>query len=367
MAGYGYQRGGYTTRNGWDTRTDDWSQKNYSGNANSDHVHHPVIVDAQGRERPISESYATQTEKIIECVQVPVVTEYKYISPTEVESFKNYRVENDRWQWPKSTPVVQDRPQKVEVHVQTPAPTEYTYSSPTKVEPFKEYRVNNNNKLLGRPQKVEEFVTKIQTDVSQPTRPDSSPTYWRDTPNSIGYNGNAGYGGYKNFNNREKPDDYYCSRNDTFTDPNLNNRDGQDRPDSKGWAMQPPSPPLSKPTNDIGTAVEFLKGAITTLTQPRFGIPVSAMPKKDPYTETIGVEYPHPQKAVKPATVTFTAPPPSIVPQKEPYGDIIDSREATRRYGNSNNSSAMPYKREESYTGVIDSREAVKRYGGTYV
>ena len=201
MAGYNYQKGGYTTHNGWDTHTDDWIHENYSGNGHSDHVHHPVIVDAQGKERPISESYVTQTETVIERVQVPVVTEYKYISPTEVESFSNYRVENDRWRWPKSTPVVQDRPQKVDLHVQTTTPTEQT---------------------------------KFYREVNLPTR------------------------------------------------------------------------------------------------------------------------------------ITFTAPPPTV-PQKKPYGDIIDSREATRRYGNSKNSSARPYKREETYTGVIDSREAVKRYGGTYV
>ena len=194
-----------------------------------------------------------------------------------------------------------------------------------------------------------------------------SPTYWRDTPNSAGYNGNAGYGGYKNFNNSEKPDDYYPSRNDTFTYPTLNNKDGRDRPGSKGWALQPPSPPLSKPTNDTGTAVEFLKEAVISTAQPRLGIPVSAVPKKDPYTEIIGVEYPQPQRAVKPTNVSFTAPPPSTVPQKKPYGVIIDSKEAARQYGNSNNSSARPYKREESYTGVIDSREAARKYGGTLV
>ncbi|XVE62885.1 hypothetical protein DITRI_Ditri06bG0155600 [Diplodiscus trichospermus] len=79
MAGNGYTyRGHYTTYNGVALQTDGWSKTSYT----SDHMSQAVIIDAEGRRKPVmsyapngnSESYVVKTE-IVE--RVPLVTGYK--------------------------------------------------------------------------------------------------------------------------------------------------------------------------------------------------------------------------------------------------------------------------------------------------
>ncbi|KAL7204781.1 hypothetical protein ACSBR2_017817 [Camellia fascicularis] len=251
------------------------------------------------------------------------VHEYGYSSPTKVEPGKDYGVTNDKWRRPSSP-----------VH-------EYGYNSPKKVEPM-DYRVTNDNwhrpssPVQDRPQKVEEFITSIQTEVGRPTRSGllRAPNWCNNTPNSkIGQVGNIGYDDYTNYNDNDdwnKPN-VNTIRDESLADPFIANRDARERPSRNGtW--------LSGPTNDIGKAVEILKEAVKPLSvtgtaqptptpQPRMTVPVSTIPKSDTYTET------------------------------------IDSREAERRYRKLDQSS-RPFQKEENYTGTINSREAALKYKG---
>ncbi|KAA8536942.1 hypothetical protein F0562_029420 [Nyssa sinensis] len=254
MAGYGYPNRGYTTYQGTEPRADDWSKSSYGRSGYSDQVQRPVIMDAEGRKRPIvgyipnnSESYGT-SERIVEYVQAPaVVADYKFGSPT-----KDYGVVNStKWRRP---------------------------SSP----------------VYDHPQKVEQFMTTtVQTQVSRPARTGfSSTTNWRNAPTSTAYG--QGYGEYdwsKPSGNVIRDDSYgdYYRRNDQIIkEPTLITKDGWERQSAKGWAAQPShDTPLSKPTNNVGEAVNLLKEAAQSLSvsgaaatpQTQFGLPVSAVPK----------------------------------------------------------------------------------------
>ncbi|CAK9143093.1 unnamed protein product [Ilex paraguariensis] len=186
MDGYGHTRGGYTytTRKGWDSHTENWYQTSNSGNG--------YVGVSEVRERPITtgysttyspntneESYFTQTETVIECVPVPTITKYKY-------EVKDHGVKNDKWS--RRSSLVHDRPQKVEVYVhQVPTATEFTYSYPTEMEIFEDYSVYNDEWHSPASAVREEFISKIQTEVSQPTRPG----FWRESANSTSHNGTA--------------------------------------------------------------------------------------------------------------------------------------------------------------------------------
>ncbi|CAL5379812.1 unnamed protein product [Camellia sinensis] len=285
------------------------------------------------------------------------VHEYGYHSPTKIEPIKDYGVTNDKWQR-RSSPVHEygySSPNKVEPRKdygvtndkwrRPSSPVhEYGYNSPKEVEPM-EYRVTNDkwhrpsSPVQDRPQKVEEFITSIQTEVGRPTRSGllSAPNWRNNNPNSkIGQVCNIGYDDYTNYNDNDdwnKPN-VNTIRDESLADPFIANRDARERPSRNGtW--------LSGPTNDIGKAVEILREAVKPLSvtgtaqpiptpQPRMTVPVSTTPKSDTYTET------------------------------------IDSREAERRYRKLNQSS-RPFQKEENYTGTIDSREAARKYKGAIV
>uniref|UniRef100_A0A5B6YJE1 Uncharacterized protein n=1 Tax=Davidia involucrata TaxID=16924 RepID=A0A5B6YJE1_DAVIN len=279
MAGYGYTNRGYTTYQGTDPRADDWSRQSYGGSGYSDHVCRPVIIDAEGRKRPVisytpgnSESYVT-SERIVEHVHTPVVvTDYKYGPPTtKVETVKDYGVVNSKW---------------------------------------------------GRPSSPEDFITKVQTEASRPARTGLlSTTNWPNTPNSTGYNGTTGYGEYSNYSNSNwtRPSGNVI-RDDSFSDYYRRNDGVKERQSPKGWTTTQTShdTPLSRPTNDIGAAVEYLKEAAQSLS-------VTGAPATQPR--------------------------------------IIDSTEAARRYGNFNLASLG----QERYTATMDSREAARKYSGARV
>ncbi|KAE9449647.1 hypothetical protein C3L33_18453, partial [Rhododendron williamsianum] len=319
--------------------TDDRNITSYGENGYSDHVCRPVIVDAEGRKRPIisyvspnasQESFVTtRTERIVEHVRAPVVVtdydtygsqarveplkeygvtndkrynpsttvydrpEYGYNSPSKMEPVRNYGVANDNWRG-SSLNAGQDRP-------------EYGYNSPSRMEPVRNYGVANDNGRgsslnagQDRPQKVEDFVTKVQTEVSRPTRTGLlSPNLWRNPPSSTaqGYGATNGYGGeYANNNNQ-----------------------------------------LSGPINEIGKALEILKD-----TANPSSIATAALQSRLPVLAS------------------------TVAPKRDSYTDTINSREAAKRYGNLNLAS-RPFQTGESYTGTIDSREAAQRYGGARV
>ncbi|GFZ02833.1 hypothetical protein Acr_15g0014410 [Actinidia rufa] len=341
MSGYNFMRG----------YTDDQNKASYGGDGYSDHMCRPVIIDAEGRIRPIiaysahqgSENYVTEhTERIVEHIRAPVVwpssqvydrPEYRHGSPPRVEPVKStFGVPNEKWRRPLSP--LHDRPPV----------TEYRYGSPQKVEPVKDSRVDNwhgpSSPIHDRPPKVEDFLTQVQTEASRPTRPLFSIMNWRNSTNAAGQNHVTDY--------RESPNNYTTSdwnkssgdliRDESFSEPYISNKEGWDWPGHKGWTMPPrqTNTSLSGPTNDSGKAMEVLTQAIKpsyvtpAAPQQRFTVPTSPVPKRETYTET------------------------------------IDSREAARRYG-SFNLSSRPLQTNETDTGTIDSREAEQKYNGARV
>ncbi|XP_057512651.1 uncharacterized protein LOC130794714 [Actinidia eriantha] len=281
--------------------TNDRNKASYGGNGYPDHVCRPVIIDAEGRIRPIiaysahqgAENYVTEhTERIVEHVRAPaVVTEYEYTSQAQVEPLRNYVVTNDKW--PSSQ--VYDRPEyrhgsppRVELVKSTlgvpnekwrrplsplhdrPPVTEYRYGSPPKVEPVKDSRVDNwhrpSSPVHDRPPKVEDFLTQVQTEASRPTRPLFSIMNWRNLTNATGQNRLTDY--------RESPNNYTTSdwnkssgnliHDESFSEPYISNKEGWDWPGRKGWTTPPlqTNTLLSGPTNDIGKAMEVLTQAI---------------------------------------------------------------------------------------------------------
>lgn len=295
MAGYGHSYRGYSTHS--PPSSDDWGRTSSA----SDHVCRPVIIDAEGRKRPIiaydadqnAERYFTETETIVQQrVHSPFDSEYKH---------------GLRW-------------------------TEDPYGAENK---FRKPLTSAN----GRPQNVEEFITKVQTEASQPNGATWNDSHRRQTPKSTGYDGYAGgYGEHNDFYDKDLPksggqkyrndnyDDYFRKQGNTF-EPSTTTSGGG------GWGKPyhsarttSPNASLSGATNDINAAIGLLKEAakpsVTSSPQPRY--------RGQGYTET------------------------------------IDSREAAKRYGNFNFFS-RPYNREENYTTTIDSREAARKYDGSTV
>ncbi|KAH7847873.1 hypothetical protein Vadar_031193 [Vaccinium darrowii] len=223
MAGYNYMgRGGsnydqnltsFMTRGGY---TNEQNVTSYGENGYSDRMWGPVIVDMEGRKRPVISygppntilgSYVTtRTERIVEHVWVPVVvTDYnKYSSQAKVEPLKEYGLTN---------------------------------SSPSTLKPMRNYGVTDNNWRSSplnvgqdRQPKVEDFITKSQTEVSWPARTGLLSAHWRSMPSSTGQVYGATSGGYST--------EY--AKNDNHS----NNQ-------------------LSRPVNEISKAVELLKDAVT--------------------------------------------------------------------------------------------------------
>ncbi|TXG65806.1 hypothetical protein EZV62_007081 [Acer yangbiense] len=346
MSGFGYMyRGSSTINSGLGPRTNDWSSNTTT--YDSDHVCKPVIIDAEGRKHPIF--------AIAHSITHSPFSEYnKHSSPTN-STHSPYGEYNKHSSPTNGThsPFAENNKLSSPTNGNHSPFTEYNkHSSPTKVVvPLKDHGYGEDkwhSKPLSpvheRPQKVEEFITKVQTDASRPNRFPLGANVRRQSPNSNkGYHGNTtGYGSeYSDLSSKEsyKPsvntirnedyDDYNDRRNDTPKEPTMNTSGGWIRPNQSSWAS-PPNSSLSKPKNDIGTAMEILKESArptpvtTTAPYSRFTMPLSTGPKRDGYSNT------------------------------------IDSKEAQRRYANSNLSSRPV----DNYTATIDSREAVKKYNG---
>ncbi|KAF9670046.1 hypothetical protein SADUNF_Sadunf13G0027800 [Salix dunnii] len=190
----------------------------------------------------------------------------------------------------------------------------------------------------GRPQNVEEFITVVQTEASRPKVAPWDASSRRPTPKPTGYDGyTGGYDEHNGYNNRDLTnprgnghrndnyyDDYYRKQGSNM-EPTMSTGGGWARPSQSSWAA-PPNASLSGATNDIRVAVELLR----EVAKPS----VSTSPRSR-YTEPT-------------------------------YTNTIDSKEASRRYGNFNFSS-RPYARDEGYTSTIDSREAARKYNGSAV
>ncbi|KAG8472077.1 hypothetical protein CXB51_036561 [Gossypium anomalum] len=344
MAGYGYAyRGGYTTYNGGVAPrggTEGWNKTSYS----SDHTCQPVFIDAEGRRKPImsytgphgsTEYYVTKTE----IVEVPYMAEYKQRAPVRVEVVRDYGegklmtrpLSPGKWQessspvryhteekwnkpsspgqydvkekWNKpSSPVryrVEEKWNKPSSPVQydveekwnkPSSPVRYRVeekwnkpSSPVRYRVEEKWTNRPSSPVKEHPQQVADFISKVQTQASRPNKfGPLSATYWRQTP---------------------------ATTTTTVGGPWNNQSHGG------GWSKGHEAN-LSQPTNNINTAVEYLK------------------------------------EAVKPPA-----------PRYDGYPNTIDSREAERKYGGL----AVGTPPIGSYGRTIDSREAARKYGGTAV
>ncbi|KAK5773053.1 uncharacterized protein LOC108463167 [Gossypium arboreum] len=344
MAGYGYAyRGGYTTYDGGVAPrggTDGWNKTSYS----SDHTCQPVFIDAEGRRKPITsytgphgstEYYVTKTE----IVEVPYMAEYKQRAPVRVEVVRDYGegklitrpLSPGKWRessspvryhteekWNKpSSPVQYDVKEKwnkpsspvryrVEEKWNKPSsPVQYDVeekwnkpsspvryrveekwnrpSSPVRYHAEEKWTNRPSSPVKEHPQQVMDFISKVQTQASRPNKfGPLSATYWPQTP---------------------------ATTTTTVGGPWNNQSHGG------GWSKGHEAN-LSQPTNNINTAVEYLK------------------------------------EAVKPPASRFNG-----------YPNTIDSREAERKYGGL----AVGTSPIGSYGRTIDSREAARKYGGTAV
>lgn len=256
MAGYGHTNRGYTGYNSYD-------EPRFPGNGERDHICRPVLVDAEGRKHPIvsysqnpsNGNYIKKTE-IIEEVIAPVATDNKY-------------------------------------------------------RPHEDY-VNHD-----RPEKVEGFITKIQTEVNRPPARISGLSTWRQKAGSPTRNEITEY--IRPHSPSQNSIKEYRERVD-YIGPRQLSHNGiteyGERPEQYG----PPSNgvkqyaerveyirknngTLSQPTSNINNAIEYLKEAASSPS------PAAAWPRD-----------------------RFMVPTP-VVARRETRAEVIDSNEAARRYG----------------------------------
>lgn len=208
---------------------------------------------------PNTDNYLVKNERIIEKVHSPI----------------KYGVEGNRWRTGFSSPVVVD----------------------------------------DRPRKVEEFVTQIQTDVS------SQPHLLKP--------------GYLTNTNRSTPvSDFSPKFVTSENNPWLRNSHDSPEPRSP-WT----SPQLGRTTSPGNWTTTTTK--ITTLTKPTNDIKEAVNYLTGSCCNGLGYQ------------------------EMEQYEDVINSREAKRRYGEFNG--LLMGGGGESYVGTIDSREALRKYGGAAV
>ncbi|TYH92783.1 hypothetical protein ES332_A13G207700v1 [Gossypium tomentosum] len=287
MAGYGYAyRGGYTTYDGGVAPrcgTDGWNKTSCS----SDHTCQPPITSYTGPHGS-TEYYVTKTE----IVEVPYMAEYKQRAPIRVEVVRDYGecklITRPLKKWNKpSSPVQYDVKEKwnkpsspvryrVEEKWNKPSsPVQYDVeekwnkpsspvryrveekwnrpSSPVRYHAEEKWTNWPSSPVKEHPQQVMDFISKVQTQASRPNKfGPLSATYWRQTP---------------------------ATTTTTVGGPWNNQSHG------RGWSKGHEAN-LSQPTNNINTAVEYLK------------------------------------EAVKPPASRFNG-----------YPNTIDSREAERKYG----------------------------------
>ncbi|GAB4835910.1 hypothetical protein Ancab_000838 [Ancistrocladus abbreviatus] len=237
MAQYGYSNRGYKSYDGGELQNE-WSNASYTENGYSDHVCKPVLTDSEGRNHPIigynlsspSPMYVQRTDVLVKEAQ-PGAAEYicswgdngvangrlgKPQSPVhyraqkidesktkaqteEIRPTTKVAPVNSNWRQPPastfqdhggskwSTPTFGQE----EVRKPTPMPTAYQDSSYTKAETWGDNGVANGR--LGKPQspvhdrgqKIDEFMTKAQTEEVTPTiKMAPANSNWRQPPAS---------------------------------------------------------------------------------------------------------------------------------------------------------------------------------------
>ncbi|CAK7340889.1 unnamed protein product [Dovyalis caffra] len=288
MAGYGDGDRGYSTYN-TPSSDDNWSETSYA----PDHVCRPVLIDADGRKRPIisyganqnPEHYFTKTETIFQQHVSPLESEYKHVSHS----------------------------------------TEDPYGAENK---FRRPLTSVN----GRPPIVEEFITKVQADASRAKADPWDASHRRQSPKFKGYDGYTdGYDEHNGFHNQrfrksngrahrnDNYDDYY-RRQGSNMEPNMNTGGGWGRPSHSTWAA-PPNASLSGATNDIGAAAALLKEvakpSVTTSPQYRYREPA--------YKDAIDSK----EAARRYGNFNFSSRP---YARDDSFTPTIDSREAARKY-----------------------------------
>ncbi|KAJ0078706.1 hypothetical protein Patl1_23397 [Pistacia atlantica] len=269
MSGYGYNYRGYSGYNGLGPQTDTWSKPNSYA---SDHVCKPVIVDAEGRKHPVvynpdhnTGSCITKTETVVQQVHSPFSSDHKHSSPTkfEYEPLKEYGYGENQWHKPT---------------------TDYGYGENKWHKPSTGYGYGDDKWHKPSSPVHDRPHTKLQTEASGPRFSPLSASHWRQTPTN-GNHGNTGYGDYQNENY-----DGYHRKNGIGTEPTMITSGGWARPSHTGWAS-PPDTSLSKPTNDIGAAMEYLTVVAkpttfttspdsTTSQYSRVSVPISSSPTR---------------------------------------------------------------------------------------
>ncbi|XP_050220631.1 uncharacterized protein LOC126670988 [Mercurialis annua] len=339
--------------------TDGWKKTRYA----SDHVCRPIIVDTEGRKRPIvsygqagqqnSDFYGTTTETIVqEHVLSPFGSEHKHVSHKSHGPLESYQVVEERWHSPSSP--VHSRPQKVDeflnkVHAeaikprfgpsfspanrsQTAKPTHLSghsggYSSDND---FNDHDRRNHS---GKTYKNDDYNDNFSTHGSNGGWGEHNKTAWGGaSPNST-YSKPTSDVNTEYFTESVKQSHASAPRfthaEPTYagggefipTEPNMITHGGWARPSAAKWAS-PPNSNLSKPISDINTAMEVLKEAA----QPRHSPAMNSRYTESGFTET------------------------------------IDSTEAARRYKFN-----YPQTKENNYTTAIDSREAAMMYQGKII
>ncbi|XAR65551.1 hypothetical protein NMG60_11009710 [Bertholletia excelsa] len=371
---------------------DDWNKTSYSEGGGSNHVHRPVIVDAEGRKKPFlpfapnSETYfKVSAERTVERVRAPVVVaEYKYSSEGIVEPY-GYGKSYGEYGFGSPTKVEPPKrsgeygynfPTKVEP---VKSPGEYGYGSPPKRDPTRNYGAlgsGPNDKWGGYASPIGSHPPATEYGHGYPTSKEGyikDSGVARDTGKWGPQVSTTDYGyGYPvpvkdsrvANDKRERPQPTRpnivgapawprpSGPGDTTGYEDYNTSRDRNKPGGRSDYYQkndkfsdPIAPftgsnrerpgqrlnygtPLSGPTNDIEKAVEMLK------------------------------------EAVKSTDISTMIP---VVPRKEPgYGNAIDSKEAAKRYGNFNlQQRQRPYQPEG--TTYIDSTEAARKYGGAAI
>ncbi|KAK8477820.1 hypothetical protein V6N13_139749 [Hibiscus sabdariffa] len=241
MEGHGYAyRASYKTYNGGAVPrggADGWSKTSYD----SDHNFQPVFIDSTGRRKPAM-SYPTPNGNTgyygakTEVVEVPTyVAEYKQSTPVRVDMVRDYgNVDSKLISRPLSPENRRKSSSPVRYHAEEKwnrpsSPVRYHVeekwakpSSPARYHTEEKWINQPWSAVLERPQQVEDFVTKVQTQASRPNKfSPLSATHWRQSPTVTTETGGGSW---------SKP--------------------------SHGVYN------LSQPTSDIGTAMEYLKESV---------------------------------------------------------------------------------------------------------
>ncbi|KAJ4967762.1 hypothetical protein NE237_014463 [Protea cynaroides] len=217
----------------------------------------------------------------------PLVTRYKDSSPPRVTPLVNRYKDSSP---PRVAPLV-TKYQNSSPPRFAPSVTKYQNSSATKGGPTKENGTINKewskpvNPSHERPPIVDDFIGKVQTEASRPTRMGPlNGAFWRRTPNPPNYGGTNGH---------SDPQKNYGTVPNGTQEPTVITTGGWTRPSRAGWAT-PPSHDnaLGKPTNDIGTIVDYINEATKppsdkTFTDYRFTVPPPAVPRINSSTPTI--------------------------------------------------------------------------------